>query len=94
MVLPVARGTRIRDTLRKATHHHLGRTRLPLGHILLHQGLTPQHPGHTRHSMGTLNRVGTLNQVVTRHMVATPLLVIPAHLTRVWIALTFYAYSF
>jgi len=93
MVLPVARGTRIRDTLRKATRHHLGRTRLPLGRIL-HQGLIPWHPGHTHHSMGTLNRVGTLNQVVTLHMVVIPLLVIPAHLTRVCIALTFYVYSF
>jgi hypothetical protein len=81
MALPVVMGTRIRDTLRKATHHRLGRTRLPLGHILLHQGLTPLHRGHTRHSMGTLNRV------VTRHsMVAIPLLVIPAHLTRVMAA--------
>lgn len=70
-------GTRIRDTLLKATHHHQGRTRLPLERILLHPGLTPLHPGHTHHSMGTLN------QVVTRHTVAIPLLVIRARLTRV-----------
>ena len=72
MVLPeAAMGTRTRDTLRKATRHSQGRTRLHLGPILLHQGLTPLHLGHTHHSMGILLSMVVIHRQVT-----------PVHLTR------------